>query len=263
MLRTIATDRYGFRLTVAEDYAYLLDGTSLDSLFARAARLPLPGGKMNKQITEVRLPDGLQVHAKYWAPPKASRMIRSLWRPNKIDREAQQYIRWQGSGLPVARFVLSAVRRLPFPAIGVYMTGFLATRSIEGGRSLRELLRGRRVPWVADGRDRSRQVLESVAQVLATVHKRGLAHGEFALRNVLYTTNHGEPRYGIVDLASAMHLPESEDGHYDGRLCDLIQMALSVARNGLTLSHALQFLESYLQAWDGRGPWAMTASELL
>ncbi len=263
MHRTIVADRYGFRLTVAEDYGYLIEGTYLDPLLARAAQLSRSNGRMRKQIAEVRLPNGLQVHAKYWVPRSALHSMKTLWRRNNIARETAQYIAFQGLGLPVAEFVLSAVRQLPLPELGVYLAGFLATRTVEGGRNLRELLQERRAPWVEDGRDRTSPVLEALAQMLATVHQCGLVHGDFAFKNILFAPDHRESRYQMVDLASRAQPLISQEGTSHYRYRDFLKMVLSIARSGLTQSHALQFLEFYLRAWGGREDSSKGANDLL
>jgi len=274
MLRTIVTDRHGFRLTVAEDYVYLLDGTSLDPLFALAAgRLP-PGGwgsspptqpqpSASKQITQVQLPGGLRVHAKYWVPRRASRRMKTLWRRDRIAWETKQYIRFEEASLPVVKFVLSAVRRLPLPGLGVYLTGFVATRSMEGAPNLWQLLRERHAPWMAGGRDRANHVLEALGQMLASVHQHRLTHGDFTLWNILYTPGHTDPPYQMVDLATETQALVSEDGTRYHQYRDLLRTVVSIARSGLTQSHALQFLGSYLQAWDSSAEPSMGAHDLL
>ncbi len=263
MLRTIVTDRHGFRLTVAQDYAHLIEGTFLDPLFARAARLSTTAGRMGKLIRQVRLPGGLRVHAKYWIPRRASHRIKTLWRRDRIAWETKQYIRFEEASLPVVKFVLSAVRRLPLPRLGVYLTGFIVTRSMEGAPNLLQLLRERRAPWVAGGRDRTGHVLQAVGQMLASVHQRGLVHGDFALKNILYTPGHRDPRYRMVDLASGTQALVSQNGTRHHQYRDLLKMALSIARSGLTQSHALQFLGSYLHAGDSSPEPARGAHDLL
>ena len=263
MHKTMVTDRHGFRLTVAQDYVHLVEGTSLDPLFARAAYLSPPAGRMGKLIDRVRLSGGLRVHAKYWVPRRASHRIKTLWRRDRIASETKQYIRFEEANLPVVKFVLSAVRRLPLPGLGVYLTGFIVTRSMEGAPNLLQLFRERRAPWVADGRDRTSHVLEAVAQMLASVHQRGLVHGDFALKNILCMPGHRDPRYRMVDLASGTQALVSEDGARHHQYRDLLKMVLSIARSGLTQWHALQFLESYLQALDSSAGPARGADELL
>jgi tRNA A-37 threonylcarbamoyl transferase component Bud32 len=159
--------------------------------------------------------------------------------------------------------VLWGCRRFPVSRPGIYTTGLVVTRTVEGARNLSELLRERQPPWVQDGRHCEREVLTELARTLVKVHGADLVHGDYMLKNFLYIPGDGERRIWMLDLASGWPVPPGEPIDKAARLNDLLRMVISIARDGLSLEDALFFLETYLIHREGEAEAHRKAAECL
>lgn len=252
--------RRGFRLQVHRRHDSILEDPALDEILAGACQYSANLRRRVPLVSTWRLESGPQLHVKYWVPRKAHHRLHLIARPSKIEREANQYIRYERAGLPVADYVFSAVRRLGGRR-GLYLAGALATRTIEGARDLRALQQAGAAPWKKPGRDHTDGVLQHVADLLARTHRAGLVHGDFMLKNILYCPGRPAQPYCLIDLSSGWPMRGGVDDRA-GRARDLVRFICSLGRSGLSRPAARSFLESYSRAWDTTAPVRRATEDL-
>jgi len=253
----------GFSLFVAERYEPLIDEAMLERLLAGACNCSSTQRKKRSFISVRRLPGGVQAHVKYWVPRFSKHRLKTLWQPSKLETEGRQYMRFMRLGLPVPELILWGYRRFPTSHLGVYMTGLIVTRTLEGMDDLRTLARLGRPPWLVGGRHCERDVMAELARMLVQLHRRGLVHGDYMLKNCMYAPSEQRRRYWIVDLESGWPLPPEDPTDGRGRYRDLLRMVLSLARQGFSREDALFFLESYIRQWQGRSDTRQKAEQCL
>ncbi|MBS3764363.1 MAG: hypothetical protein KGZ25_13780 [Planctomycetes bacterium] len=254
-----------FLVTFAPEYRELVKAEFLESLVKKANLLASSQGK-RKSFNEFRkLASGLSVYLKFWLPRRPLHSLKTLWHKSKIEKEMEQYSRFMVSELPVPDFVLSGVRRFPGKKRGFYAGGFIVTVSIPGGRDLRELNQKREEPWVLKGEDSRHVVLTQLGALLSRVHQSGVFHGDYMLKNIVYSSRSGKSPYSLVDLSSGGILKPAKRVERGGTKQDILRMCLSLARGGFSEDDALIFIKSYVENYhSARGKAALArASKLM
>jgi len=106
-------------------------------------------------------------------------------------------------------------------------------------------------PWMRHNRLCKSEVLEKIARLLFSVHEKYLVHGDFMLKNIVFTPEKTDGKYWLVDLASGWSLSANKPFDQHSRNRDLFRMVYSLAGNGFATQDALFFLKAYLQNWKG------------
>ncbi len=210
----------------------------------RYARARLQG-KPSARHTTVRLPEGPRAHVKFWAPRRLEHRLMTLFRKTRIEREGTRHARLMDEDVRVPELVLWGVRRWPVPRFGLYEAGLILTRYIEGGKDLAKLLEAGEPPWEVNGRCAHAEVLDRLGRLVASTHNKGIVHGDFMLKNVVYSPT--DDRLWLIDLGSwrsSWRWSLRPGSRFPN---DLLRMVLSLARKGLHEREVLTFLDAYLR----------------
>lgn len=191
------------------------------------------------------LSNGIPVYIKYWKPRHAVYHVKTIWRPTRIEVEGRQYPEFIKNELPVSDIVLWGSRRIPF-RFGIFKTGMIVTKKIEG-ETLKKLYNLNAEPWVSGNYSKKFEVLDSIAYLLHSIHKKKLIHGDYKLKNIIYTPKEPKGKYWVIDLASGWSLAKNKSlstSHLSRELC---RMVYSLTKIGFSRSDVLYFLESYIR----------------
>ena len=210
------------------------------------------------------LPDGTPVYVKFWKPRRPLHQIKTIMRSARIEVEGYQYLQFTKNKLPVPDLILWGSRRIPSFAFGIFKVGIVVTRKIVGGANLSTLLRKKAKPWIIRNSWQHLKVLEKSAQLLHSIHKKNLIHGDFKLRNIVFTHTKPNGKYWIIDLASG-YSPLSlgkffNNSHYTR---DLFRMVYDLAKKGFSKYDALFFLKAYFCCEKDKNQADMLAKQCL
>jgi tRNA A-37 threonylcarbamoyl transferase component Bud32 len=263
VLATRESSHHGFRVVQPVKYEQSVSEEAFETWIAHANRLSSDHRSREPLWLGTTLETIGPVYVKYWIPRREFYRAKTLWRRCKLERELEQYRGFLAAGLPVPDLVLCAVKRLPGPCLGLFLTGFIVTRLLSGARNLVDLLRKRISPWRQHGVDRTAAVLSEIARLLVRTHRARLVHGDYMLKNVVYAPGGADKGYHLVDLGSGWSLPDTDPTDASGRLHDLLRMVLSLARNRLSRGDVMVFLEAYSQHYNHGECKRSHAEELL
>ncbi len=236
----------GFSLRINKSYETVVEESFLNTLIEDACRYSPKKRKENLPKTNRTLSNGTSVYVKFWRPRRAMHCIKTIWHPTKIEVEGRQYSQFIKNKLPVPDIVLWGSQRIPLFKFGIFKVGMIVTRQIKGGKNLRILSRQKMQPWTIRNHSRKFEVLERFAQLLYSIHEKNLVHGDYMLKNIVFTPEKPNGRYWIIDLGSGWSLPSNKSLSSSDRNHELCRMVYSLARNGFSRKDALYFLNSYI-----------------
>jgi len=144
------------------------------------------------------------------------------------------------------------------------MVGMVVTKKIEGAENLSILSKQKIQPWTIRNHSQKFEVLERIAQLLHSIHEKNLVHGDYMLKNIVYSPEKPNERYyWIIDLGSGWSLPSNKSlSNSDGNR-GLCRMVYSLARNGFSREDAVYFLNSYFCYGEGNNPSLNLAKKYL
>lgn len=160
-----------------------------DRFLAGAARLLKEGGS-----TTVGAGHGLVL--KRFNFRKPLNLLKDLVRPSRALRGFRQAYHLELAGLPTARVIAAAERRV----LGLLLRSYLLMEEIPGAVMLRRLLR--------EGQRPGPDLLRAAALLIARLHDEGFTHGDLNERNLLLTPSGG---LFLIDLDAL---------HYAGTVAD-------------------------------------------
>jgi len=222
----------GFSLRINTAYGTVAEESFLNTLIDDACRHFLNKNKVKFVST---LPNGTSIYVKFWRPRRAIHRVKTIWHPTRIEAEGRQYFH-----------VLWGSQRIPLSKFGIFKVGMVVTKQIDGGENLRTLSMQKIEPWTIRNLERKFEVLERVAQLLYSIHEKNLVHGDYMLKNIVFTPEKPNGRYWIIDLGSGWSLPLNKSLSSSERNRELCRMVYSLARNGFSRNDALYFLNSYI-----------------
>jgi hypothetical protein len=233
----------GFSLRINTAYGTVAEESFLNTLIDDACRHFLNKNKVKFVST---LPNGTSIYVKFWRPRRAIHRVKTIWHPTRIEAEGRQYFQFTEKKLPVPDIVLWGSQRIPLSKFGIFKAGMVVTKQIDGGENLRTLYMQKIEPWTIRNLERKFEVLERVAQLLYSIHEKNLVHGDYMLKNIVFTPEKPNGRYWIIDLGSGWSLPLNKSLSSSERNRELCRMVYSLARNGFSRNDALYFLKSYI-----------------
>jgi len=210
------------------------------------------------------LANGTSVYVKFWRPRRAIHYVKTVWHPTRIEVEGRQYSQFIKNKLPVPNIVLWGSKRIPLSKFGIFMVGMVVTKKIEGAENLSILSKQKIQPWTIRNHSQKFEVLERIAQLLHSIHEKNLVHGDYMLKNIVYSPEKPNERYyWIIDLGSGWSLPSNKSlSNSDGNR-GLCRMVYSLARNGFSREDAVYFLNSYFCYGEGNNPSLNLAKKYL
>ncbi len=237
----------GFVFRINRSYESVLEDSFLNTLMEDACRYAIQKRRGKSPGRNRALPNGLPVYVKFWRPRRIDHRIKTIWRPSRIEVEGSQYLQFIENKLPVPDILFWGIKRTPSFKFGIYKAGMVVTRQIDHGENLAALSAQEKPPWTVHNHSNRLEVLEKVARLLHAVHQKNLIHGDYMLKNIVFTPEGPNGKYWIIDLGSVWSLPSYPSLTTIDRNRDLHRMVYSLARCGFSRNDALYFLESYLR----------------
>ena len=241
----------GFSFTINKSYADVVEESFLDDLIEDACRYALKARNGNLPKENRLLSNGRSVYIKFWKPRRVLHHIKTIWHPTRIEIEGRQYPQFIKTKLPIPDIVLWGSQRIPLSKFGIFKVGMVVTRLIKRGENLSVLYKQKKQPWIVRNYHQRLEVLEKVAQLLYSIHEENLVHGDYMLKNIVFTPSKQNGKYWIIDLASGWSLASDKSLSSSDRNHDLLRMLYSLARNGFPQEDALHFLRTYSRHWQG------------
>jgi tRNA A-37 threonylcarbamoyl transferase component Bud32 len=208
-----------------------------------------------------RLPNGIPVYVKYWKPRHALHRVKTIWHPTRIEVEGRQYPEFIKNELPVSDIVLWGSRSIP-SRVGMFTSGMIVTKKIEG-ETLKKLYTLKTEPWVSGNHSKKFEVLGRIANLLYSIHEKKLVHGDYKLKNIMYTPEKPKGRYWVIDLASGWSLSQNESLNVSHLCRELCRMAYSLTKTGFSRSDILYFFESYVRCRNDKSDSSILAQKYL
>jgi len=236
----------GFSLRINKTYESVAEESFLNTLIDDACKYFLNKNKVKFVHGNRSLPDGTSAYLKFWRPRRAIHRVKTIWQPTRIEVEGRQYSRFTENKLPVPDIILWGSQRIPLSIFGIFKAGIVVTKQIKGGENLKILSKKKIQPWIVRNQSQKYEVLERIAQLLHFIHEKNLVHGDYKLRNIVFTSEKPNGRYWIIDLGSGWSLPSNKSLSSSDRNRELCRMVYSLASNGFLPNDALYFLKSYI-----------------
>jgi len=236
----------GFLFRINKSYETVVEESFLNTLIEDACRYSSKKRKGSLPKGNRTLPNGTSVYVKFWRPRRAMHRVKTIWHPTRIEVEGRQYLQFTKNKLPVPDIVLWGSKRISLFKFGIFKVGMVVSRQIKGGENLKILSRQKIQPWTVRNHSQKFEVLERIAQLLHFIHEKNLVHGDYMLKNIVFTPEKPNGRYWIIDLGSGWSLPSNKSLSNSDRNRELCRMVYSLARNGFSRKDALYFLKSYI-----------------
>lgn len=235
-----------FLFRINKSYETVVEESFLNTLIEDACRYTSFKKKRGLPKINRTLPNGTSVYVKFWRPRRAMHHIKTVWHPTRIEVEGCQYSQFTKNKLPVPDIILWGSQRIPLSKFGIFKVGMVVTKQIKGGQNLVTSYKQNIQPWTIRNHSQKFEVLERIAQLLYSIHEKNLVHGDYMLKNIVFTPEKPNGRYWIIDLGSGWSLPSNKSLSSSDRNHELCRMVYSLARNGFSRKDALYFLKSYI-----------------
>ena len=140
------------------------------------------------QIRQMKTAEGrLWVVKRFKQPKGLQRLVYSFFRMPKSERAYRNALRLKETGIPTPEAVGYAIEKK-----GLIKESYLITRPANLSRDFYEF----RYHDAAGYED----IIESFAQLVATMHRKGIYHLDLSPGNILFDKQNGQIRFAIIDV---------------------------------------------------------------